>query len=85
MSNREQFEAWAFRTYGVFAEHLERTDSGYVDDEIDGMWCAYKEGFKASRAVPVVLPDAWDMDLHPNNINNKFELALESQGYTVAN
>jgi hypothetical protein len=60
------------------------------DTAKDGEFCCaltrrLYQFWQASRAVPIMLPNAWDMDLHPDNIKNKFELALESQGYTVAN
>jgi hypothetical protein len=82
MSSREQFEAWA-TSRGLPEKELRP----YVDGTYQTygvVSCAW-EAWQSSRAVPIVLPNAWDMDLHPDNIKNKFELALESQGYTVAN
>jgi len=50
MNSREQFEKWALERYGVFAEHLEQNQDGYIDEEIDGLWTAYSAAWRELEA-----------------------------------
>jgi hypothetical protein len=53
---RESFEEWVTPKYIIFAGHLNRTNSGYLNDEIEGMWQAWQASREANYLEGYKLP-----------------------------